>query len=107
MTDGGRACLPIGHWGRPQRGGLAGWAAASRRRASGLSRRSVAAFLFVLAFSAFPDAGQAQRTPDPPTSIDIVAQRLPGFDHTDSARRQFGLLEFRGGLVLTASFKRF
>jgi hypothetical protein len=49
----------------------------------------------------------ATRAPDPPTSIDIVAQRLPAFDHTDSTRRQFGLLEFRGGLVLTASFKHF
>jgi hypothetical protein len=82
-------------------------AVASRLRAIGLSRRSVAALLLALALNAQPDAAQAQRTPDPPTSIDIVAQRLPGFDHTDSTRRQFGLLEFRGGLVLTSPFKHF
>jgi hypothetical protein len=81
--------------------------AAPRPKTSGLNRRSGAAFLFALALNTFPDAAQAQRAPDPPTSIDIVAQRLPAFDHTDSTRRQFGLLEFRGGLVLTASFKHF
>jgi hypothetical protein len=75
--------------------------------ASGLSRRSVAALFFVLALNSLPDAAQAQRVPDPPTSIDIVAQRLPGFDHADLTRRQFGLLEFRGGLALTTPFKHF
>ena len=107
MTDGGRAMLPHRSLRRSAEVGTARLAAASRSRAAGLSRRSVAAFLLALAFSAFADAGLAQRTPDPPTSIDIVAQRLPGFDHMDSTRRQFGLLEFRGGLVLTASFKQF
>jgi len=61
----------------------------------------------LLALAALPDAAPAQRAPDPPTSIEISAQRLPGFDHTDSSRRQFGLLEFRGGLVLTSPFKHF
>src|SRR5690242_12626305 len=78
--------------------------AAAPQKALGLSRRSVAALALLLALQ---NAGYAQRTPEPPTSIDIVAQRLPGFDHADSTRRQFGLLEFRGGLVLTSSFKRF
>jgi len=99
--------LPHRSLRRPAEVGIACLVTASRRRAFGPSRRSVAAFLLALACSALPAAGQAQRTPDPPTSIDIVAQRLPGFDHADPTRRQFGLLEFRGGLVLTASFKRF
>ncbi len=74
---------------------------------SGLSRRSVGALLLALALTPLPDAAPAQRTPDPPASIEIAAHRLAGFDHTDSARRQFGLLEFRGGLALTSSFKHF
>src|SRR5436309_11285924 len=79
----------------------------SSRSASHLSRRSVSALLLALALATLPEQAQAQRTPDPPTSIEISAQRLPGFDHTDSSRRQFGLLEFRGGLVLTSAFKHF
>jgi hypothetical protein len=81
--------------------------AASRPKTSSVNRRSGAAFFFALALNTFPNVGQAQRAPDPPTSIDIVAQRLPSFDHKDSTRRQFGLLEFRGGLALTATFKHF
>src|SRR4051794_637346 len=92
---------------RPAEVGTPSSRAASRPRAFGLSRRSVAALLLALTLNTQPDAAQAQRTPDPPTSIEIVAQRLPGFDHADLTRRQFGVLEFRGGLVLTASFKHF
>src|SRR5215510_1693298 len=67
------------------------------------------AFLLAFALATLPELAlaQAQRTPEPPTSIEISAHRLPGFDHTDSSRRQFGLLEFRGGLVLTSAFKQF
>jgi len=65
------------------------------------------ALLLALALATQSDLARAQRAPDPPTSIQITAQRLPGFDHSDSSRRQFGLLEFRGGLVLTSSFKQF
>src|SRR5215475_3111729 len=61
----------------------------------------------LLALVTLPNAALAQRAPDPPTSIEISAQRLPGFDHSDASRRQFGLLEFRGGLILTSSFKQF
>jgi hypothetical protein len=79
----------------------------SSRSASVLSRRSVGALLLALALTIAGDAASAQRAPDPPTSIEISAQRLPGFDHNDASRRQFGLLEFRGGLILTSSFKQF
>src|SRR5690242_4360810 len=82
----------------------AGARAASRTKTAGVSRASVATFFFALALNTLPGAAQA---PDPPTSINIVAQRLPGFDHADLTRRQFGLLEFRGGLALSASFKHF
>src|SRR5258707_5073525 len=103
----GASMLPHRSLRRPAEVGTAGLAAALRPKASGLSRRLVAVIVLALVFGTWPDAGRAQRAPDPPTSIDIVAQRLPGFDHTDSTRRQFGLLEFRGGLVLTSPFKHF
>src|SRR5258705_3271307 len=103
----GASMLPHRSLRRPAEVGTAGLAAALRPKASGLSRRLVAVLVLALVFGTWPDAGRAQRAPDPPTSIDIVAQPLPGFDHTDSTRRQFGLLEFRGGLVLTALFKHF
>jgi hypothetical protein len=63
--------------------------------------------LAALALSAIPGSAQTPRVPDPPARIDIQAQRLTGFDHSDSSRRRFGMLEFRGGLVLTSKFKEF
>jgi hypothetical protein len=42
-----------------------------------------------------------------PVAIEVRAQELAGFDTRDPARRQFGLLEFRGGIVLTSPFKEF
>ncbi len=56
---------------------------------------------------AIPGAAQTPRVPEPPAAIEIVAQRLNGFDHADATRRQFGMLEFRGGLSLTSKFKEF
>src|SRR4030095_9007034 len=61
----------------------------------------------LLALATLPDAAPAPRAPHPPTSSAVSAERLPGFDHADLSRRQFGLLEFRGGLVLTSTFKQF
>ena len=50
---------------------------------------------------------QAQVAADPPTAIEVVARPLAGFEVRNSSRRQFGLLEFRGGLVLTSPSKHF
>jgi hypothetical protein len=52
-------------------------------------------------------AAQAQRVADPPVAIEIQAQRIASFNLGDPGRRQFGLLEFRGGLILTSAFKEF
>lgn len=49
-------------------------------------------------------AGQA---PAPPVAIEVSAQPIAGFEIRDPSRRQFGSLEFRGGLVLRASDKNF
>jgi hypothetical protein len=54
-----------------------------------------------------PSSALAQFRVEPPTPIAIEAKPLDGFDHRDLSRRQFGPLEFRGGLVLTSPFKRF
>jgi hypothetical protein len=40
-------------------------------------------------------------------AIEVEAAPLARFDVRDPERRTFGLLEFRGGLVLTSSFKEF
>jgi hypothetical protein len=42
-----------------------------------------------------------------PTAIAIHAEPIATFDHHDPSRRRFGLLEFRGGLVLTSKFREF
>ena len=82
---------------------------------SGLSRRgalqSLTAFLAALGPAA-PALAQVlpprrvSLTP-PPQPIEIEARVLAGFERTNAARRQFGRLEFRGGLVLTSPAKEF
>jgi hypothetical protein len=89
---------------RSKRGPVASRLTAAPRR---LSRRTFGALVLSVMLAAAPAAALAQRAPDPPTSIEITAERLSGFDHKDSSRRQFGLLEFRGGLALTSTFKQF
>ena len=42
-----------------------------------------------------------------PTSIEVSARRLAGFDLRDRSRVQFGKLRFRSGLVLTSPYRRF
>jgi hypothetical protein len=42
-----------------------------------------------------------------PVAIDISVQPLHAFDLRDTARRQFGSLEFRGGLVLSSAYRHF
>jgi hypothetical protein len=64
----------------------------------------LAAMLLVVAA---PGAAQAPPVADPPVAIDIRAERLTAFDIRDPSRRQFGLLEFRGGLVLRAASRLF
>jgi len=59
-----------------------------------------------LALGAIPVAAETPSLPDPPAAIEINAQPVPAFDTRDPARRRFGLLEFRGGLVLTSPAKQ-
>ncbi len=75
---------------------------------AGPNRRSLVALLaaaFVIA--AIPGDAQAPRSGGAPVSIEVRAQPLTAFEIRDPSRRQFGLLEFRGGLVLTSPYKEF
>jgi hypothetical protein len=68
---------------------------------------AVALLGFGLTLAAPSLAPQAQQRAPAAVSVEVQAKPLDGFDHRDPSRRQFGLLEFRGGLVLTSPFKEF
>jgi hypothetical protein len=68
---------------------------------------AAAAVAVALAAPAPSVRAQIPAVPDAPVAVEIRAQELAGFDVRDPSRRQFGLLEFRGGLVLTSPFKEF
>lgn len=46
-------------------------------------------------------------TPPAPRAIEVRARSIDHFDLRDRARRQFGALQFRSGLILTSSFRGF
>lgn len=60
-----------------------------------------------LLIAAAPDAARAPPLAERPVEVDVRTQRLTAFDIRDPSRRQFGLLEFRGGLVLRTSDRHF
>lgn len=59
-----------------------------------------------LALVATPVAAQRQQ-PTAAQRIEVRAERIDSFALQDSARTRFGALEFRGGLILTSSDRRF
>jgi hypothetical protein len=54
-------------------------------------------------------SGDAQVSPSaaPPVAIEVRSEPITAFDVRDLSLRQFGLLEFRGGLVLRSSYEHF
>jgi hypothetical protein len=60
-----------------------------------------------LLVAAVPVVAQAPRPAAAPVRIEVRAAPLAGFEARDTARRQFGALEFRGGLQLTSPAKEF
>ena len=70
-------------------------------------RPSVAVLLAAAFLLAVSGTARAPPLVEPPVSIDLRAQRLSAFDIREPARRQFGLLEFRGGLVLRSTYRQF
>jgi hypothetical protein len=64
--------------------------------------------LIGFAASAAPASAQDRpRAAEPPVKIEVRATPIEAFDRRDPARRQFGALEFRGGLQLTSSYTHF
>jgi hypothetical protein len=79
-----------------------------RRGLAWPSRRTLAALLAgLLVLAANPGAAQAPAAAEPPVAIEVQAQPIAAFDIRDPSHRQFGLLEFRGGLVLRSPYKNF
>jgi hypothetical protein len=67
------------------------------------------AFVIAVVFLAGATPGTTQRSQraDPASRIAITATPIASFDHADPSRRVFGMLEYRGGLVLTSDFREF
>jgi hypothetical protein len=65
----------------------------------------VALIAGALAFAAVANVRKPLAAPS--TAIELASEPIRTFDVRDPARRQFGLLEFRGGLVLRSSDKNF
>jgi hypothetical protein len=61
----------------------------------------------LLVASALAVAAEAQAPVEPPATVEVHAQPIPAFDVRDPSRRQFGALEFRGGLSLRSSSRNF
>ncbi|HYY39023.1 MAG TPA: esterase-like activity of phytase family protein, partial [Xanthobacteraceae bacterium] len=57
--------------------------------------------------AANPGAAQLLPPIAAPLAIEIRSERITAFDVRDHSRRQFGLLEFRGGLVLRSPYQNF
>src|SRR5215467_6216621 len=73
------------------------------------NRRTIAALIAASALLLALVSGHAQVSPSaaPPVAIEVRAEPITAFDVRDPSLRQFGLLEFRGGLVLTSPDKNF
>lgn len=57
--------------------------------------------------AALPAFAQTPRPVAPPERIEVAAKPILEFEARDPQRRQFGALEFRGGIQLTSSFRHF
>ncbi|MPZ39024.1 MAG: twin-arginine translocation pathway signal [Rhizobiales bacterium] len=67
----------------------------------------LAVALLAVTLPAPAPASRQDERPSAPSAIEIDAQPVPSFDHRDPDRRRFGMLDFRGGLVLTSPFREF
>ena len=69
----------------------------------------VIAIAAALLFATAPATAQTLKlaADNHPTSIEVSARPLAGFDLRDRSRVQFGQLRFRSGLVLTSPYSRF
>ena len=83
----------------------------ARRWRCGLACPSQRTITAVIAFAwligATPAAAQTSPSAASPLAIEIRAEPITGFDLRDPSRHQFGLLEFRGGLLLRSPNRNF
>jgi hypothetical protein len=64
--------------------------------------------LLVLTLPAAAQRPSRDAEPPPaPSAVEIKAQPIQWFDHSEPERRRFGMLDFNGGLVLTSAFPEF
>ena len=84
------------------------------RRSIGCAAIALAALVLACIFSfglSWPaDAQRVQKKIEPPAdpvAIEIQSQPIVSLDHREPDRRRFGLVDFRGGLVLTSKFREF
>jgi hypothetical protein len=70
-------------------------------------RRTTLAIIGAILCAAAPTVAQSPRVAEAPVKIQVRAQPLTGFEPRDPSRRQFGALQFRGGIELTSSSKDF
>ena len=74
---------------------------------TGPTRRALLAFSSgALLLAALPALAQQLRSVEPVT-IQVRSKPIPHFDVRDPSRRQFGLLQFRGGIELTSPTREF
>src|SRR5260370_23721515 len=73
------------------------------------NRRTIAALIAASALLLALVSGDAQVSPAaaPPVAIEVHSEAITAFDIRDTSLRQFGLLEFRGRLVLRSSYQHF
>jgi hypothetical protein len=71
------------------------------------SRNLAALTIAALLAASLQAEAQSRRAPESPPRVDVSARPISSFDLSDPARRRFGALEFRGGLVLSSDDKRF
>jgi hypothetical protein len=69
--------------------------------------RAVALLAGVLLAAASPGAAPAPPSAEAPVAVEVQAQPFSALEIRDPSRRQFGLLEFRGGLVLRSAYRNF
>jgi hypothetical protein len=73
----------------------------------GKRRRTAAAVIAIFVLVATTLTASSQRIPAPPARIEIHAIPIESFHSRDPDQRQFGALEFRGGLELTSRHREF
>jgi hypothetical protein len=93
--------------GRDKHGHDDSWLSARVFGPARRSRTGIAALAFIGAFPLAAIPGGAQPPSESPVAIEIRSEPISAFDFRDSSRRQFGLLEFRGGLVLRSRYGNF